>query len=85
MAGGTLRVIVPAIHPRMNREHIQDLCCGHDHYQTFAFDNLYAMLYGAGFESKNIVETDKKPIDNHQDTIGVEKDLLESLRVDATK
>lgn len=82
---GTFRVIVPAIGLHMNREHIQNLCEGHGHVQSFSFESLRAMLYGAGFEIANIRQTDRKPIDHHHNVIGEDKDYIESLRVEAVK
>jgi len=82
---GVMRIIVPAINDEMTRHHIQDLCIGHQHFQTFSFINLHAMLFGAGFELHKIWQTEKKPIDNHHETIGESKDELESLRVEAIK
>jgi len=83
--GGTLRIVVPEIARYMGREHIQDLCEGHGHFQTFCFDNLQAMLFGAGFDLEKIKETGRKEIDVHYKTIGDAKDLVESLHVEAIK
>lgn len=83
--GGKLRIVVPEIAFYMNRPHVQDLCEGHGHMQTFSYSNLQAMIYGAGFDAAKVRETGRMEIDAHSQTIGEEKDLIESLRVEAIK
>ena len=55
---GLVRIVVPSINGQfMCREHIEDLCTGHGHFQTFSFQTLHAMLYAAGFDKDKIFET----------------------------
>lgn len=85
LPGGVFRVVVPAIGLHMERVHVKDLCMGHAHFQTFSFENLRAMLYGAGFDVANIRQVERSVLDNHHETIGEAKDYAESLRVEAMK
>lgn len=81
--GGTLRICVPILDRIQDRAHCIDLICGHGHMVVFNLSNLVTMLQLAGFET--VTETGRRDCDGHWRAIGVEKDDLESLRVEARK
>lgn len=81
--GGVLRVCVPALNEAMTQEHIRDLCTGHGHQQIYNEETLFYFLRAAGFGY--ITATARKEEDGHWRIIGVEKDNLETLRMEATK
>jgi hypothetical protein len=80
---GTLRVCVPTIKGEMTNDHRRDLILGHGHLQILHYDNLVWALQCAGFPTT--MSTGRKEIDGHHRVIGVEKDDLETLRVEAVK
>jgi SAM-dependent methyltransferase len=82
--GGVLRLLVPVIDdPEMTVEHARDLVFGHGHLATYTTDLVYHLLSIAGF--KHIDVTGRKTEDGHWRVIGVEKDTLETLRIEGTK
>lgn len=89
--GGVLRVCTPVLRgiirleSESGREHAEDLIRNHGH-QWIAFnEGIKAVLWVAGFTGDSIRETGRKPEDGHHKAIGLDKDDLESLRVEATK
>ena len=84
--GGTLRLVVPAIGTHLERSHVINLLdWSHEHCQGYNEDLLRTMLWAAGFELQKIQRVDWDEIDVHHLTIGIERDRLESLRMEATK
>jgi predicted SAM-dependent methyltransferase len=82
--GGVFRVIVPTLEKISTRKHAVELILGHGHKQLFSQESLKEMLWAAGFDNINTVEKD--PIlDVHDKEIGVELDLIESVRIEARK
>lgn len=82
--GGVIRVCVPELQ-RLSKEAAIDIIVNHGHEVVYDFTVLSQMLNCAGFEKGNIVETERRPEDGHWTVIGMEKDDLETLRVEATK
>lgn len=81
--GGVLRVCVPILDRIQDPTHCIDLILGHGHMVVFNLANLVTMLQLAGFET--VAETGRKDCDGHHRVIGIAKDDLETLRVEATK
>lgn len=81
--GGTLRVCTPTIKGEMTNEHRRDLILGHGHQQILHYDNLVWCLQVANFPTT--MSTGRKDIDGHWRAIGLEKDDLETLRIEAIK
>lgn len=84
--GGTFRVCVPILDrivAKGDLEHARDLVFGHGHEMVYSFRSLHSMLLAAGFS--DAVISKRKEIDGHWRVIGVEKDDLETLRMEATK
>jgi predicted SAM-dependent methyltransferase len=81
--GATLRICVPEPKISMEMWHLRDLILGHGHQQVLKLHSLTVGLYAAGFV--NVVQSDRKECDGHWRVIGIEKDDLESLRVEAIK
>lgn len=82
-AGGTLRICVPEPKTSMEMWHLRDLILGHGHQLVFNLHVLTLLLYAAGFTT--VTQTGRKEIDGHWRAIGIEKDDLETLRVEAVK
>jgi len=83
---GMVRLVVPEVSTKLQREHIFDLCVNHGHLHTLCPENLKAMLYAAGFELERISVVPRDlSIDEHWKTIGDSKDLVESLHIEAIK
>lgn len=83
--GGVFRVCVPAIGSNLERDHARDLILGHGHLVFFNREMLAAVLWAAGFGILNIAATGRSEIDGHWRVIGIEKDNVETLRMEATK
>lgn len=81
--GGTLRICVPMLERIKDVAHCRDLIVGHGHQAVWSYATMARLLGVAGFTM--IAESERKPCDGHWRVIGVEKDDLESLRVEATK
>ena len=81
--GATLRVCVPTLGNIDDRNHARDLILGHGHLQVLNFESLSEALQVAGFNTIN--QTEHKECDGHWKVIGLEKDELETLRVEAVK
>lgn len=81
--GGVLRVCVPAALEMPTREHCIDLITGHGHQMIFNEQVLARMLDLAAFT--NIGWSKRKEIDGHHKVIGLLKDDLETLRMEAVK
>lgn len=82
-ADGVLRLCVPTLSGIDDRNHARDLILGHGHLQILNFDVLDEALAVAGFDK--VQSTGRKEIDGHWRAIGLEKDDLETLRVEASK
>jgi hypothetical protein len=83
---GLFRIVVPILGRIQNRAHAEDLIIGHGHQMVFAKSSLEGMLFAAGFDRPNIYTTSRNPhLDTHHTTIGIEKDNLESLFMEAMK
>lgn len=84
--GGVFRVVVPELSRITDRTHAVALIVGHGHQNVFGPESLAGMLFAAGFDWANIRQTEiDKEIDKHHLAIGYEKDLQESLRIEARK
>lgn len=81
--GGTLRICVPILDRIKDREHARDLVLGHGHCVVFNLSNMIRLLLLAGFET--VSESLRAPCDSHHKVIGIAKDDLETLRVEAKK
>ncbi len=81
--GGVLRICVPHLDNIFEQEHRRDLILGHGHQMVYTERNLVLMLQTAGFSS--IHTTNRKECDGHWRVIGIEKDDIETLRVEAVK
>ena len=80
---GVLRVCVPSIREGMTSDHRRDLILGHGHLQILHYDNLVWALQVAGFPTTYTAR--RQPCDGHWRVIGLDKDDLETLRVEAVK
>jgi predicted SAM-dependent methyltransferase len=80
--GGVFRLCIPVIN-RLPSDHALDIVFGHGHQAAYSTDLVYHLFRIVGF--KNVVETPRKPIDGHWRVIGIEKDDLETLRIEAVK
>lgn len=83
--GGTLRICVPTLSRIKDRAHALDLVVGHGHQMVFSHGSLIDMLFAAGFHKDQIKATSRAEIDGHWKVIGIEKDDLETLRIEARK
>lgn len=83
--GGVLRICVPILSRLTERAHAIDLIYGHGHQMVYSRDTLRDLLWAAGFDSRNIRDSDRLLIDSHWKAIGTEKDDLETLRMEAIK
>jgi predicted SAM-dependent methyltransferase len=81
--GGVLRICVPVAFRMPNRDHAIDLIIGHGHQMIYDHDTLAHMLALAGFRDGR--ETPRRDCDQHWKTIGLAKDDLETLRMEAVK
>lgn len=81
--GGIIRVCVPVLERIADMHHARDLCLGHGHQNLYCKQTLTQMLWCAGFT--NIRDTGRKDCDGHWRAIGIEKDDLETLRMEGTK
>lgn len=83
---GMLRLVVPCVGSQMMREEVVKLVDRtHGHLCAYNEDLLRTLLFAAGFYPHKILRTDRKPIDNHHETIGEVMDNLESCRLEAMK
>jgi predicted SAM-dependent methyltransferase len=82
--GGVLRVCVPVL-DELEMLHARDICMGHGHQQIYSASSLEDFLRAAGFNRSRIRQTGRSEIDGHWRQIGLEKDNLETLRMEATK
>jgi SAM-dependent methyltransferase len=83
--GGRLRICCPVIGPWLGREHARDLTFSHGHKLVLTEDVLRTFFWMAGFSQNATRRTDRKPQDGHWKVIGLEKDALETCRMEATK
>ena len=83
--GGVMRLCCPFIDTRMTREHARDLTLGHGHKIVLNYPSMMAFLWMAGFEPDKIVRTGRHPDDGHWKIIGIQKDDLETMRMEGTK
>lgn len=81
--GGVLRICVPILDRITDDAHKRDLVLGHGHQVIMNFGVLSHLMHLAGFNL--IAETARRDCDSHWKVIGMEKDDLETLRVEATK
>lgn len=81
--GGVLRICVPVLDGIKDKAHARDLVLGHGHCVVFNLSNMIHLLILAGFDT--VTETGRKPCDSHHKVIGIAKDDLETMRVEATK
>lgn len=80
--GGVLRVCVPEL-TRLDTKSRIDIIVNHGHQVVFCFETLKQLLETAGFTDVRV--TPRDPIDGHHKVIGIEKDDLETLRVEAIR
>lgn len=81
--GGKIRLCVPVLE-RLDYEASRDIILNHGHlaaYQNFA--SLKRFLKVAGF--RQVQSTGRSELDGHHRMIGVEKDDLETCRLEAVK
>lgn len=81
---GILRVCVPVL-DRLSMEHARDIIWGHGHLTAFNSNLLKQLVCIAGFKPENVQFSPRSEIDSHWKAIGIEKDDLESCRVEAVK
>jgi SAM-dependent methyltransferase len=81
--GGRIRICVPILARISDRNHARDLILGHGHQMLFTQESLTQMLGCAGFIK--IVETKRAAVDGHWQVIGIARDDLETLRMEADK
>jgi predicted SAM-dependent methyltransferase len=81
--GGTLRVCVPMALEMPTVEHCVDLLTGHGHQTVYDRQILRGMLQIAGFKEQ--LDSGRKDCDGHWRVIGMEKDDLETLRMEGIK
>lgn len=86
--GGMLRLCVPIITAppetfRLNREQARDLAINHGHKCIHNYFTIQAALWIAGFPDLQV--KDRDALDWHHTVIGLEKDNLETLRVETHK
>lgn len=80
---GILRVCVPIL-DRLADDHARDIILGHGHLMVYNEANLTKMLKLAGFRLVEPTPFDPN-IDGHWKVIGVDKDGIETLRLEAVK
>ena len=80
--GGLIRICVPELE-RLSRDAREDIIVNHGHLHIYDLKVLTQYLETAGFTS--VTRTDRREIDGHWKVIGLEKDDLETLRVEAIK
>lgn len=83
--GGILRVCCPVVGRDLERGHVIDLLTNHGHLIGLNLHLLRTMLWAAGFNFLNVETTKRKEIDGHWKVIGLEKDDLETCRMEAVK
>lgn len=83
--GGVIRLCCPVVGPWLTREHARDLATGHGHEILLTEDVMRTFLWMAGFEQLRIRRTDRRQIDGHWKIIGIDKDNLETCRIEAVK
>lgn len=81
--GGVLRICVPHLDRIEDIAHCRDLIVGHGHQAVWSFPTMVELLQIAGFGT--VHETGRRDCDGHHRVIGVAKDDLETLRVEAIK
>lgn len=81
--GGVLRLCVPIITSKLAKEHARDLILGHGHLAAYTAELVRHFLWLAGFE--RCYDTSRNEVDGHWRVIGIEKDDLETFRVEAIK
>jgi SAM-dependent methyltransferase len=81
--GGVLRLCVPILDNITDTAHARDLVLGHGHCVVFNAGNMFRLLCLAGF--KSVIVTGRATCYSHWKVIGMEKDDLETLRVEAAK
>jgi len=80
--GGCLRICIPVLTSIVDRTHAADLITGHGHRMLYSPESLKHMLFAAGFDYVKMHRTFKKPCDGHWKVIGLEKDALETYRLE---
>jgi len=84
--GGVLRVCIPVLDRIVEREHARDLINGHGHQWLPSGDNVKDVLWAAGFNRLDMEgRIPKEECDGHWRQIGLEKDALETFRIEARK
>lgn len=82
---GVLRLCVPVIgeNPHLSRQAEEDLIVNHGHLCAYNPALLESLLIVAGFYDLKV--TERKECDGHWKVIGMEKDNLETCRMEAEK
>lgn len=78
-----LRVCVPVLDKITDKNHARDLVVSHGHEVVMTLEVVTQLLLLAGFSY--VVKTIRKECDGHWKVIGIEKDDIETLRVEARK
>lgn len=82
--GGTLRLCMPVL-DRLPPPAARDIILNHGHQGAYSTELIKKFLQVAGFNPLNIRVTARQPIDGHHKVIGIQKDDLETARIEARK
>lgn len=80
--GGILRVCMPVL-DNLKREHGRDIVLGHGHLVPYSRDSMERLIWLCGF--KDYYHSERKECDGHHLAIGVEKDDIETCRIECVK
>lgn len=83
VCGGTLRLCVPVLNS-VPADHARDLILGHGHVAAYTQDSLRQILLLADLHTYEW-NSPRDPVDGHWNVIGIEKDDLETFRVECVK
>ena len=81
--GGVMRLCCPVIGDWLALEHARDLTLNHGHQLVLDAAIMRKFLWMAGFIEP--LQTERKECDGHFRVIGIDKDDLETCRMEATK
>jgi len=81
--GGTLRLCIPVL-DRLDNEHARDIILGHGHLAAYTMGSLVRIVALADWGAMRI-NCPRDPVDGHFHEIGIEKDDLETCRLECIK